>query len=136
MGIVLTPSERFFLLHTFFRGSHEAVIESLKYILEHYGAIQRQIVSMADLFNDIHYYIRTQEAHDLMREILDTQVEEFSREWLVIGNQHASSFSIVANNRFSQVQFEQWLAGHAIIVRGFHLLVMIGLVILTQISFN
>lgn len=138
MGIVLAPSERFFLLNTLFRGSHEAVMETLAYILEHYEAIQLQKVSMAELFNDIHYYIRTQEAHDLLKAILDTHVEEFSREWSVIGNQHAQAFSTVANNIFAQALFEQWLdmPGHASIVQGFHLLVMIGLVILKQIFIN
>lgn len=72
-----TPSERFFLVYTFLRGSPESVEESLKFILEHFVRIQELIGNtdkMIELFARLGHYLTSNTKTDTLSQIETTFV--------------------------------------------------------------
>lgn len=70
-----TPSERFFLINTFLRGSHESVNESLQFILEHFVAIQDLLPDMKELFDGLRHHLVTQSMVEIIEEIRTTYAD-------------------------------------------------------------
>lgn len=106
-----TPSERFFLINTFLRGSHEAVNESLQFILEHFVAIQELIPDMKELFYGLRHHLVTQSMVDIIEEIRTTYaavIDPTLRETLLVER-------ILGNSvYYEQERFRDWVNANII----------------------
>lgn len=62
----LSHVDRIILLHTFMRGSHVSVVQSLEFILANFDAILRLVHPMDELFEGIHRHVRTAQVSELL----------------------------------------------------------------------
>lgn len=111
-GILLTSPERFFILTTFMSGSHESVVQSLKFTRkkENFEAIEDRVTSTNDLFEGIGYYIRSNEVFNLVAEI----EYEFFRVGLSyfttnIYREKIQGYASLRDSKYKQEQFLVWV---------------------------
>lgn len=99
------------MLHTLMRGSEEAVLESLTYILDNFEDIQDLLQPINGLFLDLHHYVRTQEVVDILDEI--TKEHSDKMDWRLkfdITTEAGRGAGLhVKNNLYVQRNFKEWL---------------------------
>ena len=140
----LSRADRMFLLHTFMRGSHVSVVQSLEFLLDNFDAIHSLVHPMDELFEGIHRHVRT----NRVAELLDNLVHQHDRlmtaelRRLITNENLRGRTTVLGNNMYVQSQFPDWVKehfgpkpdpGHASMMRGVDVFVLVILLCVTRL---
>lgn len=140
-GLPLSPSERFFLINTFLRGSYESSVQTLNFILDHFVTIQQTIPSMDQLFTGLRAYIASYVQQNIMKEIEDRHalsMDSSLRQLIIVERIMASPGTATLQQKIFQIWLNARLIeepepGQGNALKAVNIIILIGLLVLHRI---